>query len=792
MATFDPTGRPPGELNTAPTNLEIQYVRPFSDFGRVGTADDTAIIQDALDWTSSVNGTDGTAKVAVGQKGIFAVDGLVIKHGARVACPGQTATLFTPVASPAAAGLIMLDSGPVQNVELSGFAIDMSISPAQHAILLKADPIFISGATQGGFWDSALRRIKITGCTGESIWFWGGDDSHEGPHQFITLDKVHVVSSSTTRRALRLTGQVGQLWATPDCVFDGLSRTTAGENILIQRTVDSSEVNNGDASPYSIWLPCSIQSRHRLVTVERGVGIYFDYAHFEQAVEGVQVDVSSNFVSVEKATWGVVGCQTLGSPSTANSGFCVRSDNGLVVVGSNNFGGDVDNHYVRRFSGNMVLNGGDTDSNGMKFKGVTLAAMTAASTLTTALYDHVFVNGSTTVINTLTSDLPIGATLSVRANGGSIVIGTSGNIDTLPWRGPLTVPQDSTITFRRNDLSGVWKVLSMSGPQGHRNPEGAFVNHAASPYQAVCGIGTIRVDASSGDVTIKLPTAATTNSGERVIVKRLDSSGNNVFINGSVTGENPDGQADNVIKLTHVTQAIEFERNGNPGSGGWDTIGSVNARSGTVDPSIATLTFGTHLTGGSFDGSTGVTIATDATAANTASAIVARDGSGDFAAHSITLSGFLSALRQTSTAVAAGTALTTSYATIGLGASVVAGTWKCRWVVVLSTAAGNVGGVTAQVTFPTATTAAVATSSSGSANNVTTHSGSSTTSSPAVQNNVMMNRDCSSANNRGVIEVTALLVLTASGTIDLQMLKVTGADTVTVLAGSFLDLTQIA
>ncbi len=753
-------GRPAREL----TGLSEGFVsppKPFSDFGPVGRADDTATIQLAIDWAASVNGTDGTARVAVGQKGTFAVDGLIVKHGTRMICPGQTATLFTPVASPSGAGLFTLDSGPVQNVELDGFSIDMTAFPSQHAMVFKSDPIFISGATQGGLWDSALRRIKITGCTGESLWLWGGDDSHEGPHQFLTLEKIHIVSSSTTRRALRLTGQVGQVWATPDCVFDGLSRTTAGENVLIQRTVDSSEVNNGDASPYSIWLPCSIQSRHRLVTVERGVGIYFDYGHFEQAVEGIQVDVSSNFVSVEKATWGVVGCQTLGSPSTSNSGFCVRSDNGLVVVGKNNFGGDVDNHYVRRFSGNMVLTGGDTDSNGMKFKGVTLAAMTAASTLTTALYDHVFVNGSSTVINTLTSDLPIGATLSVRANGGSIVIGTSGNIDTLPWRGPLTVPQDATITFRRNDLSGVWKVLSMSGPQGHRNPEGAFVNHAASPYQAVSGIGTLRIDASAGDVTVKLPTAASTNSGERVIVKRLDSSANNVFVNGSVTGENPDGQADNVIKLTHVAQALEFERNGNPGSGGWDTIGSVNARSGTVDPSIATLTFGTHLTGGSFDGSTGVTIATDAVSTNTASTIVARDGNGDFAMRDLTARNLiLSGIpRFTSTAfLSSGTTLTGSYASVGLAASVSAGTWKCRWTIVLSTAAGNTGGVTAQVTFPAATTVSVATSSSGSANNVTTHSGSSTSSSPAVQNNVMMNRDCSSASNRGVVEVTALLV----------------------------------
>ena len=53
---------------------------------------------------------------------------------------------------------------------------------------------------------------------------------------------------------------------------------------------------------------------------------------------------------------------------------------------------------------------------------------------------------------------------------------------------------------------------------------------------------------------------------------------------------------------------------------------------------LATLTFGTYLTGTSYNGSTGVTIATNATSANTASTIVARDGSGGFTAGTITAS----------------------------------------------------------------------------------------------------------------------------------------------------------
>jgi hypothetical protein len=53
---------------------------------------------------------------------------------------------------------------------------------------------------------------------------------------------------------------------------------------------------------------------------------------------------------------------------------------------------------------------------------------------------------------------------------------------------------------------------------------------------------------------------------------------------------------------------------------------------------ISTLTFGTFLTGTSYNGTGAVTIATNATNANTASTLVARDASGNFSAGTITAS----------------------------------------------------------------------------------------------------------------------------------------------------------
>ena len=77
---------------------------------------------------------------------------------------------------------------------------------------------------------------------------------------------------------------------------------------------------------------------------------------------------------------------------------------------------------------------------------------------------------------------------------------------------------------------------------------------------------------------------------------------------------------------------------------------------------LATLTFGTYLTGTSYNGSTAVTLATNATNANTASTIVARDASGNFTAGTITaaLSGNATTSSSTSGNAATATALQTA------------------------------------------------------------------------------------------------------------------------------------
>jgi hypothetical protein len=149
---------------------------------------------------------------------------------------------------------------------------------------------------------------------------------------------------------------------------------------------------------------------------------------------------------------------------------------------------------------------------------------------------------------------------------------------------------------------------------------------------------------------------------------------------------------------------------------GADVTGNITGQAGSV---ANALTLGTYLTGTSYNGGTAVTATVDATSANTASKVVARDASGNFSAGTITatLSGAATSAT-TATNVAGGAANqivynsssgTSAFATAPSASGQVLG-WNgsdFAWVTTIAsaTSATTATSATSATTATTATTA---------------------------------------------------------------------------------------
>ena len=105
--------------------------------------------------------------------------------------------------------------------------------------------------------------------------------------------------------------------------------------------------------------------------------------------------------------------------------------------------------------------------------------------------------------------------------------------------------------------------------------------------------------------------------------------------NGGTGASLTDPNADRIMFWDDSAGAVTWLTAGTNLSISGTTINATDQYTGTV----TSITAGSYLTGGTITSSG--TIAVDATSANTASKVVARDGSGNFAANQITASKFV-------------------------------------------------------------------------------------------------------------------------------------------------------
>src|SRR6056300_270995 len=293
------------------------------------------------------------------------------------------------------------------------------------------------------------------------------------------------------------------------------------------------------------------------------------------------------------------------------------ADGGLVGIGTNN------PSQLLHVEGQSYLNRTvNTNNNDINAGSGTITANTFSGTATQ-------VSNTLTVGSYLTGDNFDGSAASTiavdatDANTASKVVArdASGNFSA----GTITASLSGTATQVSNTLT-VGSYLTGDN----------FDGSAAS---------TIAVDATSANTVSKVVARdASGNFSAGTITADLSGTAtqvsNTLTVGSYLTGDNFDGSAASTIAVdatdaNTASKVVARDVSGNFSAGTITATLSGNATS--ADQVNNTLTVGSYLTGDNFDGSAASTIAVDATDANTANKVVARDGSGNFSAGTITL-----------------------------------------------------------------------------------------------------------------------------------------------------------
>lgn len=203
-------------------------------------------------------------------------------------------------------------------------------------------------------------------------------------------------------------------------------------------------------------------------------------------------------------------------------------------------------------------------------------------------------------------------------------------------QGQITSVTDTNIAISGSAVSG--NISGQAGSVANALTAGTFLTSAGT-YDGSAA-RTFSVDATSANTASKVVARdASGNFSAGTITATLNgsatSAGSATTVSGGAANQILYQSSANVTAfITAPTVSGQVLRwNGSAFDYAAGTISGV-----ALGSNLNTLTFGTFLTGTSYNGSSAVTIATNATSANTASTLVARDASGNFSAGTITAS----------------------------------------------------------------------------------------------------------------------------------------------------------
>jgi hypothetical protein len=258
----------------------------------------------------------------------------------------------------------------------------------------------------------------------------------------------------------------------------------------------------------------------------------------------------------------------------------------------------------------------------------------------------------------------VGATLTANANGALTVDGYT-----------FVSPADNGMRILiKNQANGAQNGVYTLTQAGNSSPGAPFILTRSTDMDSV-GTGVDQID--EGDFFLVTSGTANANTawvqqtpppitiGTTAIVFQqfsapitytagtgLSESPSYTFNIANIGTAGTYGSASQVpVFVTNAQGQVTSVTNTNIAINGSAVSGNISGSAGSV---ANALTLGTYLTGGSFNGSAAVTATVDATTTNTASKVVARDASGNFAAGTITAA--LSGNATSATNVAGGAA----------------------------------------------------------------------------------------------------------------------------------------
>jgi hypothetical protein len=233
---------------------------------------------------------------------------------------------------------------------------------------------------------------------------------------------------------------------------------------------------------------------------------------------------------------------------------------------------------------------------------VTGNASTATALATARTINGVSFDGTANITVTAAAGTLTGSTLASGVTASSLTsVGTLANLT-------VTNPITGSVTGSSGSTTG--NAATATALQTARTINGTSFNGTAD-ITVTAAAGTLTGSTLASGVTASSLTSVGTLSS-------LAVSGTTALNGQTYTWPSGGGTTGQVLST-----------NGS-GTLSWATV------SGGGGTTTNSLTAGTYLTGGSFNGSAAVTFAVDATSANTVSKVVARDSSGNFSAGTIT------------------------------------------------------------------------------------------------------------------------------------------------------------